>query len=377
MEEVVYVGEGDGIVLNLNGDWVEFKKDIPVQVNGLQCRNLLNTNRFRKVTGKEKLTYICKIKNRGRLYLMRGGGMGDVILLSPSLKKLKQTYPDLHITFATDANHHCLFQKNQYIDSLVPMHRSVEEYDRMNWSEWDVVLNINMYVEHSSLYPTTHRMDIFADAVGVKLEGRDRDLEISIDPIFEDLAERELIEMGWDPHRPLVTLQLRGMAPTRTFAPELNKKVSTLLTSKGFQVCLIDRDPIGWEGEGILNATGRVSQVGIVAGILKKAHVHLGPDSGVAHLAAAMGTRSAIFTTVVPSKLRYTYYKNFVVLEPTTTNFPCYEGHCPNCACIRSFSAEQMTEAVEYVYCKENDFECETYRAPFERSLKEVLDVRS
>lgn len=372
MEEVVYIGPSEGTILNLNGDWIQFEKHVPVRVNGLQAQKLLRTNQFKKVASKDKLRFACEKKSHPRVYIIRGGGMGDIILLSATLRKLKEIYPNLEITLATDENHHCLLRREPYLTELVRMHRTLAEYDRMDWTKWDSVFNINMYVEHSELYPTTHRMDIFAEAFDVVLEEKDRVPAISIEPIYEEFANQTLIDLGWDPRVPLVTLQLRGMAATRTLPTETNQRVAELLVRTGYQVCLIDRERIGWEGPGILNATGVITQVGVIAGVLQKAICHFGPDSGVAHLAAALGRKVTVCTTTVPANLRYTYYNNIVVLEPTVPSFPCYEGSCPGCACIHNFSAEQIVEAVNYTIYKA-PFGCEVYRVIKDEKLRNQL----
>lgn len=358
MEEVVYSGSGDSTTLNMQGEWVKFEKDVPVKVHGLQAQRLLRTGNFRRITPAERLIFSIKT-GAEKLLILRGGGMGDILMLTPTLRKLKKLYPDLSIDLMTNASHQCFFEENPSIHKVLVAYTTVDEFDQQDWSSWDVFMNINMYVERSEKYPTTHRIDLFAESLGVSLEPDERDVELHLPKRYEALADQKLKELKVDRKKPLAILQVRGMAQTRTLPLHTNQAIANLMVKKGYQVMLVDHEAKGWQAPGIIDATGKLGDVGVLGAVLKRSAVTIGPDSGVAHLAAALGVKAVICTTTVPAHLRYTYYKNVLVIEPTHLPcYPCGEGSCPALSCTKSHKPEQIVEAALSIIRRKRDFAC-------------------
>ena len=95
----------------------------------------------------------------------------------------------------------------------------------------------------------------------------------------------------------------------------------------------------------LINLVGETSLLGLVA-ILKAAAVAVGPDSGPAHVAAAVGTPYvSLFGPTSPTRVA-PYGSEHLVVQSGVDCAPCYKKRCPGLdrICMRNISVEEVEE---------------------------------
>lgn len=63
--------------------------------------------------------------NGKKIMITTGGGIGDNIMFTPALRRLKELYPSVHITFLTRYPNHRLLEGLPYIDKLIYIRRGM------------------------------------------------------------------------------------------------------------------------------------------------------------------------------------------------------------------------------------------------------------
>lgn len=99
------------------------------------------------------------------------------------------------------------------------------------------------------------------------------------------------------------------------------------------------------DSPGLINIVGKTSLLELAA-MLKAATAGVGPDSGPAHLAAAVGTPFVTLFGPTPSKRMAPYNCEHLVVKSDISCAPCYKKKCPDLdrRCMRLISAEAVME---------------------------------
>lgn len=53
-----------------------------------------------------------------KIWITTGGGIGDTIMFTPALRRLKEKYPSCHITFMTRYPNHAVLRGLSYLDEV-------------------------------------------------------------------------------------------------------------------------------------------------------------------------------------------------------------------------------------------------------------------
>ena len=57
--------------------------------------------------------------NGKRILMTTGGGLGDMICFTPALRRMKELYPDVRITFMTKRGNHEVMQGLPYLEKVI------------------------------------------------------------------------------------------------------------------------------------------------------------------------------------------------------------------------------------------------------------------
>lgn len=101
----------------------------------------------------------------------------------------------------------------------------------------------------------------------------------------------------------------------------------------------------------LVNLVGQTSVLELVA-IIKTAAVAVGPDSGPAHLAAAVGTPYvSLFGPTSPRRVA-PYGNEHLVVQSSVNCAPCYKKRCPGLdkICMTTISVEQVQEKLSKAF---------------------------
>lgn len=275
-----------------------------------------------------------------KILIERGRGVGDVLMLTPVLRLLKKKHEGCHITVACDEHMMGLLQGNPNVDRVVPLWRlrqhGIIKYlptrDGLGSETFDTCFNLENLAENAPDTSSMHRIDIFARAAGldVPLTSEDRRLEMFLTDTDWQKAQTLLASLGLQPSDRLLAMAVRTTCYNRNMPLEKFKRIAELAVAEGWKVAVMDHDRgYGWEGPGILNLAGLTNGPDghrVAAAIIASADKFFGPDSGLWHVANAVGTPSVVYFGAMNWKLRVTGPTK--VLFKNTACYPCDSYHC-------------------------------------------------
>jgi ADP-heptose:LPS heptosyltransferase len=204
-----------------------------------------------------------------KILIRRTMAMGDVLLTTPVIRKLKEENCEAEIYVATE--HHEVFKNNPDVAGVERAFQDTSSFDR--------IFNLDCCYENT---PNRHIVDSYAEACGVTVEDY-------FPHIYPSKEERELIRYMF-PARNYAVIHSgphRGTEPVegRTVSAELMQSIRAYLEGKGFDIYEVtDTLPLHR-----------------LAAVIEHASLFVGADSGPMHLAqAAMIPTVGIFGAVNP-----------------------------------------------------------------------------
>ncbi|MBI5441694.1 MAG: glycosyltransferase family 9 protein [Deltaproteobacteria bacterium] len=262
-----------------------------------------------------------------RILIVRPGGMGDAVLTLPMVSRLSEFFSGAEIDVLAE-------QRNAAVYRLEDPDRRIFRYDvapAQTWRElrrrrYDLVIDTEQFHRLSTLFAVScaPRFLCGFDTLGRRrfqthsVPYSEREYEVrsflalaeavtgrmeSFDPeaTFLRLAPRWVEESGrvlcGRSERPLAALMVAAGAPERRWPAERFGDVARWLRGRGFDVVLIGgRDGVPGaavvesrlERGGVLNLAGK-ADLGQTAGVLARCQVCVSPDTGVLHIAYALG----------------------------------------------------------------------------------------
>jgi ADP-heptose:LPS heptosyltransferase len=263
--------------------------------------------------------------------ILRGEGIGDVIMTTPVVSALKTAFPGTNITYATNTSYlnGALVKTLQYnpdIDQIVD-NKFITE------SDYDLVANLHCpcvgYEKREN--PPLNRIDIFANHLGVKL----------IDPVPRYYIQPNEIEegekfLGVATRDKLVMIQPSASSQKRSIDHGKLKQAAMALY-KNYRVrSVIVTHSSDW-GTDILwdnlpnSIPLRNADIRKIASVMVHCDLVLCPDSSIMHLAGALGVPTvALFGPTHPAA-RINYYENTVAIweGEGLAPCPCWNAACP------------------------------------------------
>ena len=319
----------------------------------------------------EQGTYIFKIINyggsdlsnyrevKGELNILAYrnlGGLGDIIMTTSALEKVKEKYPNSRVTYACPKEFLELLENNPMIDRLAPWNR------RITQEEYDVVINlthdcIDYEIKHQPLVER-NRPEVFVSSCGLL------DDNIPSPKIY--LNEKEIlwakVYLGSVVRKGLVIgLVLKSNAKVRQwpYFKELRKEL--LQKYPNCTIIEISHDePSDWEKHKRVISVFDF-KLREVAALINQCDLIVSPDTGIAHIAGALNRPTVWLFTHIDGKIRAKNYRDSFVCQTTPKNclkgMPCwYEIPCgnraekkENPACAIALKLPIVTEMIEKI----------------------------
>lgn len=284
--------------------------------------NDLDVEGIKPSVGFIPLASLCEVltnRPKASICLARVSSIGDILLLLPVFYRIKEIFPLCHLFFASVRPYLSLVK---YIDIVTPV-----EYKRIASMWFDFGYDFNLSVERAEGLgwgKEYHRSEIYAKLLGLALERYRFHLPYS--SVEKDAVAQALKAKGYTGER-LIGFQVKGAAPQRSLAIEKAKGIVSRLTSKGINVALFDASKdAGWEGDGIINLCGELSILELVAAV-DRCDLVVSMDSGITHIAGALGKKNVALFACIPAKNRVKY-PNCKVLDLASAYGckPCWES---------------------------------------------------
>lgn len=257
-----------------------------------------------------------------KILLIRTTALGDVILLTPVIKALKEKYPKADVD--VESAYPDVFIGNPHVrGTFLPHEASRENYQMV----------VNLDGAYESRQPM-HIVDAYAEACGVKVT----DYFTRLYPTKED---RRIAKMVVPPGADVAAIHpLLEDVVGKTLLKELDYKIRQALDARGMSFITVGRE------HGFT--------LGQLAAILERCKVFIGADSGPLHVAQAINTPTVgIFGCTDPDLIQI---RNAQIYKAVTA--PPLQVGCLGCHHIQKF--------------EHPGFRCEREGEDYDRCMKMV-----
>lgn len=268
--------------------------------------------------------------------VIRQMGLGDVLMLTPALHAL-HTQRHVRVHLATYARYLPLVWGLDFIQAAYALGTDY-------WPQrFATAVDLNWAVEWGEQVEARPRQDIFAHQLGVKLARRRPYYRVTS-------AERQ-----WARHRlaalpgPIVGIQTHASCPQRSYPFGHLRQLIRILQADGYLVLTFGQKPLGQWPEGTVDLTAAVS-IRQAAALIEQIDVMICPDSGLLHLAVAVGTATVGLFGPIPPRLRVVGYPRCVALSGAQTCgcSPCFDRAAArgnHDQSMKALSPQQVAEA--------------------------------
>ncbi|MFH1621995.1 MAG: lipopolysaccharide heptosyltransferase II [Candidatus Omnitrophota bacterium] len=338
----------------------------------------------------ETLGVYREIVAKKRILIIKIGGLGDLILATPSFKMLRHKFSKATISLLVNSDYESIIKDCPYIDEIIPFDRKKKELMQLvkdlKKQKFDVSIdfknsNRSHLIAYLSGIPARYGFSkeltgsllnraepFFRDSaespvrqqfrILQRMGVRDFDdsLQLWTNKREDDLISEELKKRGIQENDKLIGLAIGASAewPTKDWPIENFSKLSKMLLEKGLKVILIgldyskDKEEILLEEKGIISFVGQTSLTQLVS-LVKKLDILVTPDSAPLHIASAVGTQTiAFFGPTDPAKHIPPGGKTEVLVKKIYCQ-PCYKRNCKNkenLACLHRISVEEVCNLI-------------------------------
>jgi ADP-heptose:LPS heptosyltransferase len=268
------------------------------------------------------------------LLLVRNGGFGDLLFLTPLFRYLDEKYRRANLAVVCGRRYHATLLHNRNIRRIYSYPVKLSDF---------VSYDYHLFFEgtlETSTDPDYHAVDLMAGHAGVTDVG-DRRLVFEAEPALVRKAGNILRhDLGVKSDDTKVALHIRASSPIRTYPLEHSLGVAAALGAAGARVFLLGAPgdwaktvgrklPASIEIENVDNLCGRFRTVNHTAAFLSKMDLLIGPDSSLVHFAGALSIPTVALYGPFPGNVRTRYYPRCVTLEGRYAQGPGDEECAP------------------------------------------------
>jgi ADP-heptose:LPS heptosyltransferase len=305
----------------------------------------------------------------------QSGGIGDLIMLTPTIRQIKQENPNIPLIVCTTSHYGVrgvlfdILKHNPYIDEVV----RVEDLSRFRFQKiYDFNTGQEVKMETDASHPTGNRIDIFSEIAGIALT--DKQTVYVVTPAEREWARNWIQKNVSLNKRRLIGIQV-GTTTVRRDWPKDKQWLLAFRFLNSYPDCSVlffhegvapemDVYPNIYQIEGML--------IRQVAALMNECELVVVPDSGLLHIAGALGKKMVALFGSNPPESRLLYYKNAIGIW---LEYPCSVQNCWYDRCFHSFKC--MSEiTVEQVLEKVKDLLDGTVIVTGRERKKETLFLR-
>jgi lipopolysaccharide heptosyltransferase II len=319
----------------------------------------------------------------GRIIIIRPGGIGDAILLIPTIKALKQKYPEAKITVLAEKRNASAFGLCPHIDRVLHYDKPKQLLEAIRGNN-DVVIDTEQWHRLSAVvarltgapfsvgYATNERRRLFSypipythddyeansflrllEPFGIAQSDDTKTPFLVVPAAAKARAESLLNELAG---KKFVAVFPGASIPERRWGAVKFSRVADSLAEKGLPVVIVGGKGDEAEGQKIvhenfgLNLAGKTS-LAETAAILERSSILLSGDSGVLHIGAGLDIPTvSLFGPGIARKWAPRGDKHIVITRNMVCS-PCTRfGYTPKCPiqvkCMQDITVEEVTEAV-------------------------------
>ena len=241
------------------------------------------------------------------------GGIGDILMMTPIIKAVKEKYPNSKLFVAVKRkgvrkdSYYLVLKNLKYVDKII-------ESKYINKKDFDLFYDLT---KCCTLYErpglTFNRIDLFASACEVSLEDKT--------PIYD-------IEIGEKLSKDTIAIHIKSEDEKRNWPEKYNYSlINLILRNTKYNVLILDNNL-----EETVN-NPRVSyctnkNIEETAALLKQCKYFVGPDSCFMHFAAAFKIPSLVLMGSIPIEARLKHYSLAKGITSSSDCLECWYEKC-------------------------------------------------
>jgi len=275
-----------------------------------------------------------------RVLVIRNMGLGDVLMLTPALQALHQQW-QVSVEVATYARYVPLLCGQP---GIAAAHALGTDYQA---ERFDVAIDLNWAVESGEEVERRPRQDLFAKLLHVRLNQRRPFYRVA------DSERRWACQQLAQWHPPMVGIQVHASCRQRTYPAARIATLTELLQAEGYTVAFLGERWKGSTPPKVVDLTGCLS-LRQAAAIIERMAAMICPDSGLLHLAVAVGTPTVGLFGPIPPELRTAGYPHCVAVTAAGVcpRQPCFDSGAAGCRqpyCMQAIDPQSVIEAMHTV----------------------------
>ncbi len=330
-----------------------------------------------------------------RILIIRPGGIGDAVLLLPAIKMLKNSLPEAEIDILCEKRNFSIFQLSKEISSLYLYDRDMELLKCLR-NKYDIVIDTEQWHRLSAVvarltgapirvgFNTNERAKMFTHPIPYSHDDYEvysflrlirpiiDSLSIGADwqPVFdpnsvfidpeEETVDRDVLTTveealsRWP--KGLVAISPGATVEERRWGGNRYGRLAERLAEEGYGILILgtkaekgDAERMLTFAEECIDLTGK-TDLKAAAFILKKCRLFIGPDSGLLHIAYAVGTPTvSLFGSGIQKKWAPRGHRHIVINKGLPCS-PCTRfGYTPKCkrgvACLKDIEVDEVFQS--------------------------------
>jgi len=396
--------EKDGLLAEPENPY-ELAKAVVRMIKDRQLAKTCAQNLAQKVKDKFSLDTLVKKTidvyeqaiYKKRILVFKFGALGDIVLISPSLRALREKFPKAEIQVIVKDKFKDVLQKCPYIDNLIILKNNglieiwkkirqlrkqgfdfsidlqnnrlthvmgfmagIKERFGYKDRKFGFLLNRGILDKNKQLDPVPHQFQVLKP-LGISFDNGD--LEMWVGERYTEHAH-EFLQTNWynDKQR---LIGINACASPRwksklwpiesyaricdMLAQRLNARI--LFTGTQHDRAYIERI-IAKTSCKPINAAGK-TQLLELAALIKRCRVFLTTDSAPMHIAAAVGTAFVALFGPTDPKRHLPKASNFDLINKQVDCAPCYRSHCFRNSCMKKITVDEVFNALLALIKKE------------------------
>lgn len=250
--------------------------------------------------------------NGRKLLFCRGGGIGDILFTTPAIREIKKRWPQCEITFACFKHYMPVLENNPDVDHVVQHPMSVSEFTKFDGYFY---LGDDMHDANAE----THKVpavDLILNLAGIETD--DKELRYEIGFLEREAAWHRFPKGA----RKRIGVQMVASTASRTWPKSHVVDFSERAVKEGFEVIWFAIPGTTGLGktklpEHLISTEQCNPPLSLreTAALMSTCDSFLGLDSGLTHIAGAIGLTTLALYGSFPSNLRVSYAESIRAID--------------------------------------------------------------
>lgn len=263
--------------------------------------------------------------NGKSILIIRAGGFGDLVNLTPVLREIKRRWPNAIIAVSSMANYGSALENLNFVDKTIKYPVLVEDAQK-----YDAWIFYEKAIEKNPLAEELHMTDVFASIAGLKGKDWTENKKPSYNVTGSEANWAE-VQFPRKPGLRRLVVQVGASADCRVYPIWNLEQIVNKLAQEDWEVFLMEKP-----GSLNVQSTERIknlSGMGLTfrqsAAALATGDCFLGADSAYAHVAGALDIPAVALFGPFPWKLRTAYSPSIHAIQGTAKCAPCFHHANP------------------------------------------------